>query len=397
MHESKSRSEMNVVVIGSGTMGSGIAYVSAASGHNVVVVEQDQKLLDSGMKRVGEYVERAISRGHITKDQASTINAKLRGTLDFNAACRNANLVVEAVFEDPIVKEKVFTTIDKFSPKEAILASNTSSISITRLGGATHKPDRVLGLHFFNPVPTMKLVELIKGNQTSESTVKTARSRRASMTTDETPRIDDPSKRLTEMILKGEDQESARIASEIVGGRSETNDIVDAISETMNIVADLHEVERYTVQQVESCERAAESALNAIRPGLKVEQRRISGKVMVTSLYGDPHRFDKTLLLTMLEMGGFSALDGGEELSPEEVVRNVKNLKPDVLAIPLVTTSAVNDLLRTRSLLANSGVKTKLVTYGRGVAKLPSDSQLSAMEEDSLSILSRIAEILISR
>ena len=217
------------------------------------------------------------------------------------------------------------------------------------------------------------------------------------MTTDETPRIDEPSKRLTEMILKGEDQESARIASEIVGGKSKTNDIVDAISEAMNIVADLHEVERYTVQQVESCERAAESALNAIRPGLKVEQRRISGKVMVTSLHGDPHRFDKTLLLTMLEMGGFSALDGGEELSPEEVVRNVKNLKPDVLAIPLVTTSAVNDLLRTRSLLANSGVKTKLVTYGRGVAKLPSDSQLSAMEEDSLSILSRIAEILISR
>ncbi len=217
------------------------------------------------------------------------------------------------------------------------------------------------------------------------------------MTTEETPRIDEPSKRLTEMILKGEDQESARIASEIVGGRSQTNDIVDAISETMNIVADLHEVERYTVQQVESCERAAESALNAIRPGLKVEQRRISGKVMVTSLHGDPHRFEKTLLLTMLEMGGFSALDGGEELSPEEVVRNVKNLKPDVLAIPLVTTSAVNDLLRTRSLLANSGVKTKLVTYGRGVAKLPSDSQLSAMEEDSLGILSRIAEILISR
>src|SRR5216683_542302 len=116
----------------------------------------------------------------------------------------------------------------------------------------------------------------------------------------------------------------------------------------------------------------------------------------VPSTRSDPHTFDKTLLLTMLELGGFSALDGGEELSPEEVVRNVKALKPDVLAIPLVTTSAVNDLLRTRSLLANSGARTKLVTYGRGVAKLPSDSQLSAMEEDSLSILSRITEILIS-
>jgi methanogenic corrinoid protein MtbC1 len=216
------------------------------------------------------------------------------------------------------------------------------------------------------------------------------------MTTDDTPTADETSKRLTEVILKGDDQDAARIAGEIASGTRQTNEIVDAISETMNIVADLHEVERYTVQQVESCERAAESALNAIRPGLKVEQRRISGRVMVTSLHGDPHRFDKTLLLTMLEMGGFSALDGGEELSPEEIVRNVKAMKPDVLAIPLVTASAVNDLLRTRSLLANSGVKTKLVTYGRGVSKLPTDSLLSGAEEDSLSILSRIAEILIS-
>jgi methanogenic corrinoid protein MtbC1 len=96
-------------------------------------------------------------------------------------------------------------------------------------------------------------------------------------------------------------------------------------------------------------------------------------------------------------MGGFSALDGGEELSPEEIVRTVKVEKPDVLAIPLVTASSVNDLMRTRSLLANSGAKTKLVTYGRGVAKLPDDSQLTAAEEDSLSILSRIAEILMAR
>jgi len=167
--------DVKVVVVGAGTMGSGIAYVSAASGHDVVVVEQDQKLLDSGMKRVEDYIQRAISRGHITKDQASTINTKLHGTLDFNTACTNASLVVEAVFEDPIVKEKVFATIDKYSPTEAILASNTSSISITRLARSTHRPDRVLGLHFFNPVPTMKLVELIKGSQTSESTVQIGR------------------------------------------------------------------------------------------------------------------------------------------------------------------------------------------------------------------------------
>jgi 3-hydroxybutyryl-CoA dehydrogenase len=165
---------MKVVVVGAGTMGSGIAYTAAAAGHEVAVVEQDQKLLGVGLDRIQQYVDRAIMRGHLAKDQASTVRARLHGTIDFNEACRNANLVVEAVFEDPVVKEKVFTTIDKYSPKDAVLASNTSSISITRLARATKRPDKVLGLHFFNPVPTMKLVELIKGDQTSQATVTTA-------------------------------------------------------------------------------------------------------------------------------------------------------------------------------------------------------------------------------
>lgn len=165
---------MKVVVVGAGTMGSGIAFSAAASGHSVKVVEQDQKLLDAGLNRIQQYVERAISRGHLAKEQASSVNALLRGTTEFSEACKDANFVVEAVFEDPGVKEKVFATIDKFSPSDAILASNTSSISITRLARATKRPDKVLGLHFFNPVPTMKLVELIKGAQTSQATVKTA-------------------------------------------------------------------------------------------------------------------------------------------------------------------------------------------------------------------------------
>jgi 3-hydroxybutyryl-CoA dehydrogenase len=163
---------LNIVVVGAGTMGSGIAYSSAASGHRVSIVEQDQKLLDAGLKRVEQYIERAINRGHINEDKAATVNRLIHGTLDFGEACKNADVVVEAVFEDPTVKEKVFATIDQYSPKNAVLASNTSSISITRLAKATHRPDKVLGLHFFNPVPTMKLVELIKGAQTSEATVK---------------------------------------------------------------------------------------------------------------------------------------------------------------------------------------------------------------------------------
>lgn len=165
---------MNIVVVGAGTMGSGIAYSSAAAGHSVTIVEQDEKLLAAGLERIGEYTKRAIQRGHISSEEAESIHKRLRGTLDFAEACRNANLVVEAVYEDPVVKEKVFTTIDKFSPKEAILASNTSSISISRLAKATHRPEKVLGLHFFNPVPTMKLVELIRARQTSEASVRTA-------------------------------------------------------------------------------------------------------------------------------------------------------------------------------------------------------------------------------
>ncbi len=157
-------------------MGSGIAYSSAASGHAVTVIEQDQKLLDQGMKRVDDYVERNLSRGHINKEQASQIHAKVRGSTDFAKACSNADLVVEAVFEDPGIKENVFSTLDRVCPKNTILASNTSSISISKIASATKRPEKVLGLHFFNPVPTMKLVELIRGERTSPDSVKAATS-----------------------------------------------------------------------------------------------------------------------------------------------------------------------------------------------------------------------------
>ncbi|HZY47358.1 MAG TPA: 3-hydroxyacyl-CoA dehydrogenase family protein [Candidatus Bathyarchaeia archaeon] len=162
------------MVVGAGTMGSGIAYSSAASGHNVTVIEQDQKLLDQGMKRVDDYVQRNLTREHINKEQAAQIQTRVKGSLDFSKACRNADLVVEAVFEDPRIKEQVFATLDKVCPKNAILASNTSSISISKIAAATNRPDKVLGLHFFNPVPTMKLVELIRGEHTSPDSVKAA-------------------------------------------------------------------------------------------------------------------------------------------------------------------------------------------------------------------------------
>ncbi len=165
---------MKLVVVGAGTMGSGIAYSSAMAGYDVVVVEQDRRFLEQGMRRIEEYVEKGLARGIVDNTRATETRSKLKGTIDFREACQNADIVVEAVFEDPRVKEEVFAKLDQVSPKKTILASNTSSISITRLASSTRRPEKVLGLHFFNPVPTMKLVELIKGKHTSEETVTAA-------------------------------------------------------------------------------------------------------------------------------------------------------------------------------------------------------------------------------
>jgi len=204
-------------------------------------------------------------------------------------------------------------------------------------------------------------------------------------------------KHLTEMILKGDEEQAARSAEELSRERTEVNDLVDTISDAMNIVADLHEVERYSVEQVERCERAAERALAALRPKIRVEQTRISGRVMVASLKDDPHSFDKTLLMAMLEIGGFTPLDGGSEMSPQEIVQKVGELEPDILAVPLVTESAAKNLLETSHLISSNRIKPHIVAYGRGAVSLPPQEGFGTVEEDSISALSRIAELLISK
>ena len=165
---------MKIAVVGAGTMGSGIAYSSALAGYDVAVLEQNRTLLEQGMRRIEDYVEKGLARGILDESKAQGARLRVKGTIDFAEACRDAQIVVEAVFEDRRVKEEVFATIDKLSPKETILASNTSSISIGKLAAVTNRPERVLGLHFFNPVPTMKLVELIRGEHTTEETVSKA-------------------------------------------------------------------------------------------------------------------------------------------------------------------------------------------------------------------------------
>ncbi|TMI28470.1 hypothetical protein E6H36_00680 [Candidatus Bathyarchaeota archaeon] len=217
------------------------------------------------------------------------------------------------------------------------------------------------------------------------------------MDTEDAVALDAQNKELTDSIIKGDGDRAAKSAIEISHHREHVNDIVDTISDAMNIVADLHEIDPYPVEKMESCEQAAEKALQVIRHKIRIEQSKIVGRVMVTSLKGDPHNFDKTLLMTMLEIGGFTPLDGGTDMEPNEVIRKVAEMRPDVLAIPLVSSSAAKNLLETASLIVAQKPKPHVVAYGRGMAELPLEPGFGAVEEDSLAALSRIAELLIAR
>lgn len=200
-------------------------------------------------------------------------------------------------------------------------------------------------------------------------------------------------KHLTEMILKGDHELAAVSAAEMSRDKSEVNDLIDTVSEAMNIVSDLHEIDRLSTEQVESCEKAAEKALEILRPKIRVEQARVSGRVMVASLQGDPHSFDKTLLMAMLEIGGFTALDGGSDTSPQDLIEKIAQLEPDILAVPLVTESAAKNFVVTTTLLNSNESRPKVVAFGRGASRLAELPE--PVEEDTLSALSRIAELLI--
>jgi len=159
-----------IAVIGCGAMGSGIAYVSALTGYTVRVVEQNEDLLENGLKRIREHVITGVNKGKLAPKQAEETMKKIKGTTRLSEAVENVDLAMEAVFEDMDVKKKLFAELDKTCPAQTILASNTSSLSISEMASATKRPDKVIGIHFFNPVPAMKLVEIVMGTNTSEET-----------------------------------------------------------------------------------------------------------------------------------------------------------------------------------------------------------------------------------
>jgi len=161
-----------VAVIGCGTMGNGIAQVCAAAGKRVRLVDLDQALLATARKGIEGSLGRLVKKEKLAAAEVPAILARIQTTTAL-ADCRDADLAVEAVSEKAEVKERVFAELDRVTPAHAILASNTSSISITRLAAATHRPEKVIGMHFMNPVPVMKLVEVVRGLVTSDETTAT--------------------------------------------------------------------------------------------------------------------------------------------------------------------------------------------------------------------------------
>lgn len=159
-----------VGVVGFGTMGSGIVQVFAQTGYDVIVREVNEEALKRGLSIVEKNLTRQVEKGKITEDQKKAILSRIKTTTDLNDL-KDVDFVVEAVVELEDVKKEVFEVLDKITRPEVVLSSNTSSISITKIAAWTSRPDKVVGMHFMNPVPVMKLVEVIKGLQTSDETV----------------------------------------------------------------------------------------------------------------------------------------------------------------------------------------------------------------------------------
>lgn len=161
-------------VVGCGLMGGGITQVAAQNGYCTIVRDASDELLEKGIGRIDSILAGNVDKGKITEDGKAEVLGRITGTTEF-AAFGTCDLVIEAVTENADVKKEVFRTLDGIAPPHAILASNTSSISITELGAVTGRPSQVLGLHFFNPVPVMKLIEMVIGLETSAETVAVTR------------------------------------------------------------------------------------------------------------------------------------------------------------------------------------------------------------------------------
>jgi len=159
-------------VVGAGTMGNGIAQVAAQIGCDVVMRDIEMKFVEAGMKKIESFLSRSVEKGKMESKEKDTIIGRIRGTTEMDDL-NEVDFVVEAVLEDMDLKKRVFKELDELCRPDVILATNTSSMSITEIGASTKRPDKVCGMHFFNPVPLMRLVEIIRGYSTTDETVQT--------------------------------------------------------------------------------------------------------------------------------------------------------------------------------------------------------------------------------
>ncbi len=163
-----------VGVIGAGTMGNGIAHVFARSGFDVVLCDIEQRFVDRGLETIGKNLDREVAKNKIKSEDKATTLRRITAVID-RAKLAECGLVIEAATEKLEIKSEIFRELDRMMKPEVILASNTSSISITKIAALTQRPDKVIGMHFFNPVPVMKLVEVIRGLATSQATYDAVR------------------------------------------------------------------------------------------------------------------------------------------------------------------------------------------------------------------------------
>jgi 3-hydroxybutyryl-CoA dehydrogenase len=160
-------------VLGAGSMGNGIAQVAAQSGYNVVMRDVEDKFVDRALKGIDKFLSKSVEKGKIAADDKTAILGRIKGTTKMEDL-KDADFVIEVVFEEMELKKKVFKELDELTRKEVIIATNTSSMSITEIATATNRQDKVVGMHFFNPVPLMRLVEVIRGYYTSDDTIAAA-------------------------------------------------------------------------------------------------------------------------------------------------------------------------------------------------------------------------------
>ncbi|HLE55290.1 MAG TPA: 3-hydroxybutyryl-CoA dehydrogenase [Thermoplasmata archaeon] len=160
-----------IAVIGAGTMGAGIAQACAASGFQVSMRDIDPKFVEGGFRRIRDPLLKRVEKGKMSQAEVDAIVSKVHGTVDLEEALDGAQVVIEAVFEKMDVKRETYAEMDRIASPDVVFASNTSSLSITEMANVTKRADRVVGMHFFNPAPVMKLVEVIRGSETSDATV----------------------------------------------------------------------------------------------------------------------------------------------------------------------------------------------------------------------------------